>query len=84
MVDFGKLQLQMSACDFTTLQTSEIKSLDVSQWKQLPMDHTNTQLENVILWSLYEEEILQTNIHDLKTMAIIFLDPYTKLVYPLH
>ena len=53
MVDFGKLQLQMSACDFTTLQTSEIEILDVSQWKQLPIDHTSTQLENVILWSLY-------------------------------
>ncbi|KAL6327218.1 hypothetical protein AAG906_015257 [Vitis piasezkii] len=67
MVDFGKLQLQMAGCDFTALQTSEIEILDVSQWSQLPMaPHQLSIRECDYVESLLEEEISQTNIHDLK------------------
>ena len=50
-----------------------------SNW---PHKHSIRECDSVE--SLLEEEILQTNINDLKTMAVIFLDPNTKLVYPLH
>ncbi|RVW20231.1 Disease resistance protein RGA2 [Vitis vinifera] len=67
MVDFGKLRLQMPGCDFTALQTSEIEILDVSQWSQLPMAPHQLSIRKCdYVESLLEEEISQTNIHDLK------------------
>ena len=66
MVDFGKLQLQMLDYDFTTLETSEIEISDVSQWKQLPGAPHQLSIRGCdYVESLLEEEILQTNIHDL-------------------
>ncbi|KAL6328102.1 hypothetical protein AAG906_033384 [Vitis piasezkii] len=67
MVDFGKLRLQMPGCDFTALQTSEIEILDASQWSQLPMAPHQLSIRKCdYVESLLEEEISQTNIHDLK------------------
>ncbi|RVW93556.1 putative disease resistance RPP13-like protein 1 [Vitis vinifera] len=67
MVNFGKLQLQMVACDFIALQTSEIEILDVSQWKQLPVAPHQLSIRKCdYVESLLEEEILQSNIYDLK------------------
>ena len=66
MVDFGKLQLQMLDYDFTALKTSEIEISDVSQWKQLPGAPHQLSIRGCdSVESLLEEEILQTNIHDL-------------------
>ena len=66
MKDFGKLQLQMLDYDFTSLETSEIEILDVSQWKQLPGALQQLSIRGCdSVESLLEEEILQTNIHDL-------------------
>ena len=66
MVDFGKLQLQMLDYDFTALETSEIEISDVSQWKQLPRAPHQLSIRGCdYVESLLEEEILQTNIHDL-------------------
>ena len=66
MVDFGKLHLQMLDYDFTALETSEIEILDVSQWKQLPGAPHQLSIRGCdYVESLLEEEILQTNIHDL-------------------
>ena len=65
MVDFGKLQLQMLNYDFTALETSKIEILDVSQWKQLPGAPHQLSIRGCdYVESLLEEEILQTNIHD--------------------
>ena len=83
MVDFGKLQLQMPACDFTTLQTSEIEILDVSQWKQLPMAPHQLSIRKCDhVESLLEEEILQTNIHDLEIYDCSFSRSLHKVGLP--
>ena len=66
MVDFGKLLLQMLDYDFTALETSKIEISDVSQWKQLPGAPHQLSIRGCdYVESLLEEEILQTNIHDL-------------------
>ncbi|KAJ9685216.1 hypothetical protein PVL29_017301 [Vitis rotundifolia] len=83
MVDFGKLQLQMAGCDFTALQTSEIEILDVSQWSQLPMaPHQFSIRKCDYVESLLEEEISQTNIHDLKIYDCSFSRSLHKVGLP--
>ncbi|XP_034692043.1 putative disease resistance RPP13-like protein 1 isoform X1 [Vitis riparia] len=83
MMDFGKLQLQMAGCDFTALQTSEIEILDVSQWSQLPMaPHQLSIRECDYAESLLEEEISQTNIHDLKIYDCSFSRSLHKVGLP--
>ena len=83
MVDFGELQLQMPACDFTALQTSEIEILDVSQWKQLPMAPHQLSIRKCDhVESLLEEEILQTNIHDLEIYDCSFSRSLHKVGLP--
>ncbi|WKA01847.1 hypothetical protein VitviT2T_020103 [Vitis vinifera] len=83
MVDFGKLRLQMPGCDFTPLQTSEIEILDVSQWSQLPMAPHQLSIRKCdYVESLLEEEISQTNIHDLKICDCIFSRSLHKVGLP--
>ncbi|KAJ9685229.1 hypothetical protein PVL29_017308 [Vitis rotundifolia] len=83
MVDFGKLQLQMASCDFTALQTSEIEILDVSQWSQLPMAPHQLSIRKCdYVESLLEEEISQTNIHDLKIYDCSFSRSMHKVGLP--
>ncbi|XP_034703857.1 putative disease resistance protein At3g14460 isoform X2 [Vitis riparia] len=83
MGDFGKLQLQMAGCDFTTLQTSEIEILDVSQWSQLPMAPHQLSIRKCdYVESLLEEEISQTNIHDLKIYDCSFSRSLHKVGLP--
>ena len=83
MVDFGKLQFQMPACDFTALQTSEIEILEVSQWKQLPMAPHQLSIRKCDhVESLLEEEILQTNIHDLEIYDCSFSRSLHKVGLP--
>ncbi|RVW94031.1 putative disease resistance protein [Vitis vinifera] len=83
MVDFGKLQLQMAGCDFTALQTSEIEILDVSQWSQLPMAPHQLSIRKCdYVESLLEEEISQTNIHDLKIYDCSFSRSLHKVGLP--
>ena len=66
MVDFGKLQLQMLDYDFTALETSKIEISGMSQWKQLPGAPHKLSIKGCdSVESLLEEEILQTNMHDL-------------------
>ncbi|XP_034686692.1 putative disease resistance protein RGA1 [Vitis riparia] len=83
MVDFGKLQLQMAACDFIALQTSEIEILDVSQWKQLPVAPHQLSIRKCdYVESLLEEEILQSNIYDLKIYDCSFSRSLHKVGLP--
>ncbi|KAJ9685225.1 hypothetical protein PVL29_017306 [Vitis rotundifolia] len=83
MVDFGKLQLQMAGGDFTALQTSEIEILDVSQWNQLPMAPHQLSIRKCdYVESLLEEEISQTNIHDLKIYDCSFSRSLHKVGLP--
>uniref|UniRef100_F6I6M7 Disease resistance RPP13-like protein 1 n=1 Tax=Vitis vinifera TaxID=29760 RepID=F6I6M7_VITVI len=83
MMDFGKLQLQMAGCDFTALQTSEIEILDVSQWSQLPMAPHQLSIRKCdYVESLLEEEISQTNIHDLKIYDCSFSRSLHKVGLP--
>ncbi|KAJ9685230.1 hypothetical protein PVL29_017309 [Vitis rotundifolia] len=83
MVDFGKLQLQMAGGDFTALQTSEIEILDVSQWSQLPMAPHQLSIRKCdYVESLLEEEISQTNIHDLKIYDCSFSRSLHKVGLP--
>ena len=83
MVDFGKLQLQMAGCDFTALQTSQIEILDVSQWNQLPMAPHQLSIRKCDhVESLLEEEILQTNIHDLEIYDCSFSRSLHKVGLP--
>ena len=83
MVDFGKLQLQMLDYDFTGLETSEIEILDVSQWKQLPGAPQQLSIKGCDSEeSLLEEEILQTNIHDLAILDCSFSRSLQKVGLP--
>ncbi|KAL6328491.1 hypothetical protein AAG906_038685 [Vitis piasezkii] len=83
MVDFGKLQLQMPSCDFTALQTSEIEISDVSQWRQLPVaPHQLSIIKCDSMESLLEEEILQSNIYDLKIYYCCFSRSLNKVGLP--
>ncbi|KAJ9685832.1 hypothetical protein PVL29_017768 [Vitis rotundifolia] len=83
MVDFGKLQLQMPACDFTTLQPFEIEISGVSRWKQLPMAPHKLSIRKCdSVESLLEEEISQTNIHDLKIYNCSFSRSLHKVGLP--
>ena len=83
MVDFGKLQLQMLDYDFTALETSKIEISDVSQWKQLPGAPHQLSIRGCYsLESLLEEEILQTNIHDLEIEDCSFSRSLQKVGLP--
>ncbi|RVW93686.1 putative disease resistance RPP13-like protein 1 [Vitis vinifera] len=83
MVDFGKLQLQMPACDFTTLQPFEIEISGVSRWKQLPMAPHKLSIRKCdSVESLLEEEISQTNIHDLNIRDCCFSRSLYKVGLP--
>ena len=83
MVDFGKLQLKMLDYDFTTLETSEIEISDVSQWKQLPRAPHQLSIRGCdSVESLLEEEILQTNIHDLTISGCSFSRSMQKVGLP--
>ena len=83
MVDFGKLQLQMLYYDFTALETSEIEISDVSQWKQLPGAPHHLSIRGCdYVESLLEEEILQTNIHDLEIHDCSFSRSLQKVGIP--
>ena len=83
MVDFGKLQLQMLDYDFTALETSEIEISNVSQWKQLPGAPHQLSIKGCdSMESLLEEEILQTNIHDLAIYDCSFSRSLQKVGLP--
>ena len=83
MVDFGKLQLQLPACDFTTLQPFEIEISGVSRWKQLPMAPHKLSIRKCdLVESLLEEEISQTNIHDLNIRDCCFSRSLYKVGLP--
>ena len=83
MVDFGKLQLQMLDYDFTALETSKIEISDVSQWKQLPGAPHQLSIRGCdYVESLLEEEILQTNIHDLEIHDCSFSRSLQKVGLP--
>ena len=83
MVDFGKLQLQMLDYDFTTLETSEIEISNVSQWKQLPGAPHQLSIKGCdSVVSLLEEEIFQTNIHDLAILDCSFSRSLQKVGLP--
>ena len=83
MVDFGKLQLQMLDYDFMALETSEIEISDVSQWKELPgAPHQLSITGCDYVESLLEEEILQTNIHDLAILDCSFSRSLQKVGLP--
>ncbi|XP_010645585.1 putative disease resistance RPP13-like protein 1 [Vitis vinifera] len=76
-------QLQMPGCDFTALQTSEIEILDASQWSQLPMAPHQLSIRKCdYVESLLEEEISQTNIHDLKIYDCSFSRSLHKVGLP--
>ena len=71
MIDYGKLQLKMPAGGFTSLQTSEIQSSDISQWKQLPAGLRHLQIIKCdSAETLLEERTLQTNNSFLKVLVI--------------
>ena len=83
MVDFGKLQLQMLDYDFTALETSEIEISNVSQWKQLPGAPHQLSIKGCdSMESLLEEEILETNIHDLAIYDCSFSRSLQKVGLP--
>ena len=74
MVDFGKLILDYDLA-METLQTSEIEILKVSQWNQLPVTlHQKLSIRecNYVESLLEEEQLLQTNIYDLKIQDCSF------------
>ena len=83
MVDFGKLQLQMLDYDFTALETSKIEISDVSQWKQLPGAPHQLSIKGCdSVESLLEEEIFQTNIHNLAILDCSFSRSLQKVGLP--
>ena len=68
MVDFGKLILDYDL-EMAALQTSKIEISEVSQWNQLLVTlHQKISIRkcNYVESLLEEEQILQTNIHDMK------------------
>ncbi|KAJ9685850.1 hypothetical protein PVL29_017786 [Vitis rotundifolia] len=77
------LQLKRQTCGFTASQTSEIEISDVSQLKQLPVVPHNLYIRKCdSVESLLEEEILQTNIHDLYISDCSFLRSLYKVGLP--
>ncbi|KAJ9687454.1 hypothetical protein PVL29_016085 [Vitis rotundifolia] len=73
MVDCGKLQLKMPASGFTALQTSHVKILNISQWKQLPVGvHSLSITECDSVETLIEEELLQSKTCLLKYLEITY------------
>ncbi|KAJ9685869.1 hypothetical protein PVL29_017799 [Vitis rotundifolia] len=78
-----ELQLKRQTCGFTASQTSEIEISDVSQLKQLPVVPHNLYIRKCdSVESLLEEEILQTNIHDLCISDCSFLRSLYKVGLP--
>ena len=75
MVDFGKLILDYDLA-MAALQTSEIEISELSQWNQLRVAlHQKLSIRdcNYVESLLEEEQMLQTNIHDLKIQDCSFL-----------